>query len=67
MVVNLYVAPIQNTTLLGTARILRRVLDYYACTGNWLPVELWEYIHNNNKPESIQTGVQLLFNIMVAR
>ena len=57
IVVNLYVAQIQNTTLLGTARILRRVLDYYACTGNWLPVE----------PESIQTGVQLLFNIMVAR
>ena len=38
--VNLYVAQIQKTALLGTARILRRVLDYYACTGNWLPVEL---------------------------
>ena len=40
IVVNLYVAQIQNTALLGTARVLRRVLDYYACTGNWLPVEL---------------------------
>ena len=47
---NLDVAQIQKTASLGTARILQRVLDWLqdeTCTWNWLPVEHWEYIHNN--------------------
>ena len=46
------VGKIQKTTLSGTARLLRRVLELrlqdVTFTGNWLPVEYWEYIHNNN-------------------
>ena len=46
------VGKIQNTALSGTARLLRRVLELrlqdVTFTGNWLPVEYWEYIHNNN-------------------
>ena len=46
------VGKIQKTALSGTARLLRRVLELrlqdVTFTGNWLPVEYWEYIHNNN-------------------
>ena len=44
----------QNATVLSPydARLLRRVLALrlqdVTFTGNWLPVEYWEYIHNNN-------------------
>ena len=46
------VGKIQKTALSGTARLLRRVLELrlqdVTFTGNWLPVEYWEYINNNN-------------------
>ena len=46
------VGKIQKTALSGIARLLRRVLELglqdVTFTGNWLPVEYWEYIHNNN-------------------
>ena len=46
------VGKIQKTALSGTARLLRRVLELrlqdVTFTGNWLPGEYWEYIHNNN-------------------
>ena len=46
------VGKIQKTALSGTARLLRRVIELrlqdVTFTGNWLPVEYWEYIHNNN-------------------
>ena len=46
------VGKIQKTALSGIARLLRRVLELglqnVTFTGNWLPVEYWEYIHSNN-------------------
>ena len=46
------VGKIQKTALSGTARLLRRVLELrlqdVTFTGDWLPVEYWEYINNNN-------------------
>ena len=46
------VGKIQKTALSGIARLLRRVLELglqnVSFTGNWLPVEYWEYIHSNN-------------------
>ena len=56
---NLDVAQIQKTASLGTARILQRVLDWLqdvTCTWNWLPVEHWEYIHNNNYKSNTNTN-----------
>ena len=46
------VGKIQKTALSGIARLLRRVLELglqnVTFTGDWLPVEYWEYIHSNN-------------------
>ena len=44
--------PIRNSTNPPTGYRLLRLQDV-TCSRNWLPVEHWEYIHNNNNKEKL--------------